>query len=175
MRARLIRSGGLRLVTPLPPRRDLTELARMIRETPLDKRARGIACAIAEELFETSDERSPTFRVEAALHVSLLVDDEHWVGMTETLDTRSVFVKTYLTKEVGSELEIAIELPNAHVLRATGVVAGIRPERRGAAALPGMNVRFVTMSSLDEKRLADYVDVVSGRFWSSPPPSMLDA
>ncbi len=162
-------------MTPLPPRRDLAELARMIRETPLDERARGIASAIAEELFETRDERSPTFRVEAALHVSLVTGEENWVGMTETLDTKSVFVKTYLIKEVGSELEIAIELPNSYVVRATGVVAGIRPERRGAASLPGMNVRFVSMSSLDEKRLGDYVDVVSGQFWSSPPPSILDA
>jgi Tfp pilus assembly protein PilZ len=95
--------------------------------------------------------------------------------MTETLDTKSAFVKTYLTKELGSDVEIAIELPDAHVVRATGVVAGIRPERRGASSLPGMNVRFVSMSSLDEKRLGDYVDVVSRQFWSSPPPSILDA
>lgn len=164
MPARLNR-GRLRLVPPL----DASAPA-------LDERARAIADAIAEEL---ADYRAVTLaspeRIEASLFARIVCGGEHWVGHTETLDTRGVFVTTYLTRPIGSDVELLLELPTSRVIEVHGVVVGVRPERRSPSALPGMEIRMLAMSRDDADLLQAWLYSVSVDFWSCRPPCAVDA
>jgi len=142
----------------------------------LDLRARGIADAIAEELAEHREAtQDPPSRIEASLHVGLVCGGQHWVGYTETLDVRGIYVTTYLTRPIGSDVELLLELPTGRVLDIHAVVAGVRPEGSGPTTLPGMELRVVSMSSVDTACYAAWLDSRSTHFWSRPDAWAIDA
>lgn len=161
----------LRLVRPGEPKSDrLSDLARRVRESTADERVRAIAEAIAEELTDMREGgEMPPSRVEIALHVALVSDDEHWVGHTKTIDRRALYVTTYLTRPVGSTLELRIELPDGATLEAVVVVAGVREVQAGSHGLPGLELRITSMSSAATRRWGELIELSSGHFWSTLP------
>lgn len=165
MTGRARRAGPLRLVE----RRSesgLRDLGRMVREAEPDLRAEAIAQAITEELGDF-DPRPLAMRnrVELALHVGLLSDGEYWVGWTESLDERSVFVRTYLAKPIGTDVELLLELPDGRVIDVHGVVAGVRRDPHSPLATPGIDVRIVSMSGPDTDAYAEVLARSSPEAW----------
>ena len=135
-------------------------------DAELDDRANAIACAITEELvtMRATTMAAPA-RVDLSLHVGLVAEGEHWVGFTESVGSRAIFVATYLTRPIGSDVRVLLELPNGFVVDAIAKVAGVRGEVVSPVTLPGMELRLVTMSDEDAARLADLVEVSSPDFW----------
>lgn len=164
MASRVMRAPHLRLVKAEARYSDWSR--GRTSDDELDDRARAIALAITEELATMrATALVPPARVDLSLHVGLVADAEHWVGFTESVGARAVFVATYLTRPVGSELRVLIELPSGHVVDAIAKVAGVREEVDGPVTLPGMELRLVTMSDDDAARLTDLVEVSSPDFW----------
>jgi hypothetical protein len=164
MASRLMRAPHLRLVKA---EARYSEWSRgRTTEDELDDRARAIALAITEELATMrATAMAPPARVDLSLHVGLVAESEHWVGFTESVGACALFVATYLTRPIGTELRVLLELPSGHVVDAVAKVAGVREEVDGPVTLPGMELRLVTMSDDDGARLADLVEVSSPDFW----------
>lgn len=164
MASRVMRPAHLRLVKAEARFSAWSE--RTPSDAELDDRARAIALAITEELATMrATAMAPPARVDLSLHVGLVADGEHWVGFTESVGARAIFVATYLTRPIGSDVQVLLELPNGFVVDAIAKVAGVRTEGDGPITLPGMELRLVTMSDEDAARLTDLVEVSSPDFW----------
>lgn len=159
----------------MPDESGLVALAQALYGTPPEQRTRAIADAIAEEI---SDLRAISVmapaRVELALHVRFVEDDEHWVGYTRTAGRRAIFVTTYLVRPIGHEISLKIELPNGVTIDAVGMVAGVRPPE-SPSSLPGMELRLTAMSSRDADLWRSTIDIASGDLWSVDVAEVVDA
>jgi hypothetical protein len=72
-------------------------------------------------------------------------------------------------------VEVLLELPHGRVVEIHCVVVGVRPERRAPIALPGMELRLLSMSKEHAAIFHAWLESVSIDFWAATPPTAVDA
>jgi uncharacterized protein (TIGR02266 family) len=97
-------------------------------------------------------------RLSTDLEVSLLSETNFYVGFTENLSAGGLFVATYLTKPLGSKVELTVRLPQRDdplVLR--GVVKWVRLNNANVDGHPGMGIEFVDLPDGDRAAIAEFL------------------
>jgi uncharacterized protein (TIGR02266 family) len=93
----------------------------------------------------TERREGPRFAV--ALEVTLSSDSQFFAGITGDIGQGGLFVSTYRTLPVGSEVELTFTLPTAAVVKTLGTVRWVRAASAGAP--PGLGISFNALSSAD--------------------------
>ena len=104
----------------------------------------------------------PSMRVgerhEVELEVGLFGDSNFYVGFTENLSDGGVFVATYMTKPIGSRVELAVRLLGlGEPMKLRGEVRWVREPSSSDEVWPGMGIRFEDVGEDDERRIRAFL------------------
>ncbi len=96
-------------------------------------------------------ERREGARVAIALEVALTGDSQFFAGITGDIACGGLFVCTYRTLEIGTNVDLAFSLPDGAMIKTTGRVRWTRPASAGAA--PGVGVSFESLGEEDRAHI----------------------
>ena len=101
-------------------------------------------------------ERRVDERIPIETEVSLASDSQFFTGLTGNLSKGGLFVATYQSLPIGSQVTMQIALPDGE-LEATGTVRWIREVSSGA--LPGVGVAFDLLDESDAARITKFCEL----------------
>jgi uncharacterized protein (TIGR02266 family) len=105
------------------------------------------------DVGEASKERRSTPRVAIEVTVSLTSESHFFVGLTGDLSQGGLFVATYRELSIGTEMEVALTLPDG-LLAARGQVRWVR--RATDTVAPGVGVAFEQLTEADRARIETF-------------------
>jgi len=111
-------------------------------------------------------QRRAAERLEVSAHVGFQTESNFFTGCSEDLSAAGLFIATYATLNVGTELTVSMVLPDGHQVTASGRVAWVREPRDRAELSPGVGVRFDALTPDDEAAIVG--------FMRRRPPSFYD-
>ena len=97
------------------------------------------------------------------IEVGIASESNFYLGFTENLSSGGVFVATYVTKPLGSNVEVALTFPNGEELRVPGVVRWLRDATTDG--WPGMGVQFEGLSPDDEAKVRKFLSLREPMFY----------
>lgn len=107
-------------------------------------------------LAPARDERRTHERVELEADVSLYSDTNFWSGYTEDVSEGGLFVASWHLHPIGTQVEVAFELPTGRAIRTRGEVRWLR-ETSDEGTRPGMGVRFLALDPDDHAAIRAFV------------------
>jgi uncharacterized protein (TIGR02266 family) len=108
---------------------------------------------------DTRHEKRQTVEIE----VGIASQSNFYLGFTENLSSGGVFVATYVTKPLGSKVEVALAFPSGEELRVPGVVRWLREATTDG--WPGMGVQFESLSPEDEAKVRKFLSLREPMFY----------
>lgn len=123
------------------------------------ERPAAVTAASDEDSPESRRARRHTVEIE----VGIASESNFYLGFTENLSSGGVFVATYLTKPLGSHIEVALAFPNGKDLRVHGVVRWLR--EAASDSWPGMGIQFESLSSEDEANIRHFLSLREPMFY----------
>ncbi|HEX4629259.1 MAG TPA: PilZ domain-containing protein, partial [Gemmatimonadales bacterium] len=113
---------------------------------------------MSEPATDSSRARRRSERLSAELEVSLFSDSNFYVGFTENVSEGGLFVATYLTRPLGSAVEICARIPGrTEPLIVRGTVRWLREYSPTSDGYPGMGIQFDTISERDQSDIAAFL------------------
>lgn len=109
-----------------------------------------------------ADTRAGT-RHTVEIEVGIASESNFYLGFTENLSSGGVFVATYVTKPLGSKVEVALAFPSGEELRVPGVVRWLRDATTDG--WPGMGVQFESLSPEDEAKVRKFLSLREPMFY----------
>jgi uncharacterized protein (TIGR02266 family) len=101
-------------------------------------------------------ERRGGDRLELKVSVTAGSDSNFYLGMTENISRGGLFISTSSMPDVGTTMEINLELPDGGPpMRVVGEVRWHKKHRDNEGS-PGYGLRFVSLSIKDEARIRDF-------------------
>lgn len=97
------------------------------------------------------------------IEVGIASESNFYLGFTENLSSGGVFVATYVTKPLGSKVEVALAFPSGEELRVPGVVRWLRDATTDG--WPGMGVQFESLSPEDEAKVRKFLSLREPMFY----------
>ncbi len=97
------------------------------------------------------------------IEVGIASESNFYLGFTENLSAGGVFVATYVSKPLGSHVEVALAFPSGEQLRVPGVVRWLREGTTDG--WPGMGVQFESLSSEDEAKIRKFLSLREPMFY----------
>jgi uncharacterized protein (TIGR02266 family) len=137
--------------------REAAEVARA--ETPHKPASVPPTAAERESWSDTRLKLRHTVEIE----VGIASQSNLYLGFTENLSAAGVFVATYVSKPLGTHVEIALTFPNGDEVRVPGVVRWLR--EASADGWPGMGVQFEGLSDDDDAKIRKFLSVRDPLFY----------
>ena len=103
-------------------------------------------------------------RVNASLQLKYTDQDgKEYEGMTGTIGSGGLFLESQSLYSIGSSLTFEIKLPHQPLrpIRASGDVVWTRPRMERVVQFPGMGIQFKKISSEDQQRLLEFVEMIT--------------
>ena len=100
------------------------------------------------------DERRSHSRHTFETAVSFESDSNFFTGFTEDLSEGGLFLATYQLRPLGELIDVEFELPDGHIVNATGEVRWLRDLREETPGVrPGMGLRFLDLKEEDREAI----------------------
>ena len=142
---------------------DDVEAVEVVRsEPPTSTHEAATAGERAGEREAWADTRVRT-RHTVEIEVGIASESNFYLGFTENLSSGGVFVATYVTKPLGSKVEVALAFPSGEELRVPGVVRWLRDATTDG--WPGMGVQFEGLSAADEAKVRKFLSLREPMFY----------
>lgn len=97
------------------------------------------------------------------MEVGIASQSNFYLGFTENLSSGGVFVATYMSKPIGSQVEVKLSFPNGEELNVPGVVRWLREATNDC--WPGMGVQFESLSPADEAKVRKFLSLRDPMFY----------
>ena len=98
-------------------------------------------------------------RVAAEVPVALFSEHNFYSGLTENISEGGVFIATYQTLPVGTELELTIVLYETTRIKVVGEVRWIREHNElSPETLPGIGVQFVSLPQTARVAIEQFIE-----------------
>lgn len=110
------------------------------------------------------DERRTHPRMPVQADVSLYSDTNFWSGFTEDVSEGGLFVASWELHPIGTQVDVALELPTGHEIKTRGEVRWIR-EATDDGPRPGMGIRFLALDAADLRAIQTFVKHRAPLFW----------
>jgi uncharacterized protein (TIGR02266 family) len=95
----------------------------------------------------SADERRAYKRIELAVDIDFIGQDNFYTGFTEDISEGGLFVATYELKPLGTEFDLVFSLPDGYEVKARAVVRWLRdPHNITEDSHPGMGLQFTEVS-----------------------------
>jgi uncharacterized protein (TIGR02266 family) len=137
------------------------EAVEIVRSEPPAPAPATATAATDQEEAAPESRRARRHMVE--IEVGIASESNFYLGFTENLSEGGVFVATYLTKPLGSHIEIALAFPNGKQMRVHGVVRWLRSA--AADSWPGMGIQFESLTPEDEENIRQFLSLREPLFY----------
>jgi uncharacterized protein (TIGR02266 family) len=126
-----------------------------------------MTAALKVEDVAQPNERRAGHRVELSVDIGLETETNFFTGFSEDLSDGGLFIATYKTLPVGTELRVSFALPEGHSVKCAATVAWVRESRdKSADVKPGMGVRLEALSDTDRQAIARFLHERAPFFYS---------
>lgn len=126
-----------------------------------------MTAALKVEDSAQSHERRAAHRVDLSVDIGLETDTNFFTGFSEDLSDGGLFIATYKTLPVGTELRVSFALPDGHTVKCAAVVAWVRESRdKSADVKPGMGVHLEGLTRADREAIQSFLRERSPFFYS---------
>jgi len=102
-------------------------------------------------------------RATVEIEVGIGSESNFYVGFTENLSGGGVFVATYMKKEIGARIEVALSFPDGEELRVPGVVRWLREASHDG--WPGLGVQFDGLTPAVEAKVRKFIALREPMFY----------
>jgi uncharacterized protein (TIGR02266 family) len=100
------------------------------------------------------------------IEVSLESDHNFFMGLTENISEGGLFIATHSLREVGTEIDLELHLPNvSEKIQARAVVRWLRLYNDHSDTPPGMGLQFLQLPSFAAFAIRDFVHCREALFW----------
>jgi uncharacterized protein (TIGR02266 family) len=112
----------------------------------------------APKSIKESSERRDRVRCEVHIDIDATSGEGSYSGVTRDLSESGVFIATELHRPVGTQVELALHLPNREQpLRCVGEVRWLRAANAEKDTQPGLGLRFVRLEPEARRRLQSFL------------------
>ena len=99
-----------------------------------------------------------TRRMTMETDVGFQSESHFYTGFTQDISEGGLFIATYDTKEIGSEMAVSFTLPDGHLVSCVGVVRWLREYNSMHPDVhPGMGVQFRDLPSEDQRAIEGFL------------------
>jgi uncharacterized protein (TIGR02266 family) len=113
-----------------------------------------------DDLSHSLIQRRRHERAHLATELNWFSGSNFYTGFTQDISEGGVFIVSYLTEPVGTEVTLELGFPGAVEIRATGIVRWVREPRdiSDETEPPGMGIQFINLSDEDRLLIHEFVD-----------------
>src|SRR5258708_31062120 len=105
----------------------------IVEPWPARRRTSSVMTAAPLNVRDSRPDRRNASRVELSVDIGFESDTNFFTGFSEDLSDGGLFIATYTTLPVGTELAVSFVLPDGHSIKCAASVAWVRESRDKAA------------------------------------------
>lgn len=110
-------------------------------------------------------------RIAVAVEVNLMSENNFYLGLTENLSEGGLFLATYDTLPIGTQVDLAIHIPNTPPIPVEGRVQWIRMQdilsKTESDMVPGMGIQFTSFSEESKSAIQKFLQVRDPLFFDN--------
>jgi uncharacterized protein (TIGR02266 family) len=113
------------------------------------------------------DERRGDERVALEVDVSLYSETQFFAGLVEDVSEGGLFVATFASLPLGTEIDLVFTLPTGHEVRTRGAVRWLRSV--DCETSPGIGVQFEDLRPIDAAAISTFLRHRPALVWDPTP------